>query len=167
MVPNGKCLAELLSLFGVTMSANGNSATLKRRGSEERHRLLNRDSIGGVPDLRGGTDGQQHQYDTRALTGGKVHLLIRPSKRPGPTATALTRVSRVWKTSLPKPADDIEGVGIKLALYVYISGVDPETADSAVEQVVSLQGLRSRSRSRPFGGGQEPDASKSAGHLKK
>ena len=31
-------------------------------------------------------------------------------------------------------ADDIEGVGIKLALYVYISGVDPETADSAVEQ---------------------------------
>jgi hypothetical protein len=25
------------------------------------------------------------------------------------------------------PADDIEGVGIKLALYVYMSGVDPET----------------------------------------
>ena len=35
------------------------------------------------------------------------------------------------------PADDIEGVGIKLALYVYMSGVDPETADSAVEQVLS------------------------------
>jgi hypothetical protein len=35
------------------------------------------------------------------------------------------------------PADDLEGVGIKLALYVYISGVDPETADSAVEQVLS------------------------------
>ena len=34
-------------------------------------------------------------------------------------------------------ADDIEGVGINLALYVYISGVDPETADSAVEQVLS------------------------------
>ena len=34
-------------------------------------------------------------------------------------------------------ADDIEGVGIKLALYVYMSGVDPETADSAVEQVLS------------------------------
>jgi hypothetical protein len=35
------------------------------------------------------------------------------------------------------PAYDIEGVGIKLALYDYISGVDPETADSAVEQVLS------------------------------
>jgi hypothetical protein len=35
------------------------------------------------------------------------------------------------------PADDIEGVGIKLALYVYMSGVDAETADSAVEQVLS------------------------------
>ena len=35
------------------------------------------------------------------------------------------------------PADDVEGVGIKLALYVYMSGVDPETADSAVEQVLS------------------------------
>ena len=35
------------------------------------------------------------------------------------------------------PADDLEGVGIKLALYVYISGVDPETADSALEQVLS------------------------------
>ena len=34
-------------------------------------------------------------------------------------------------------ADDIEGVGINLAFYVYISGVDPETADSAVEQVLS------------------------------
>jgi hypothetical protein len=35
------------------------------------------------------------------------------------------------------PAEDIEGVGIKLALYVYMSGVDPETTDSAVEQVLS------------------------------
>ena len=35
------------------------------------------------------------------------------------------------------PSDDIEGVGIKLALYVYISGIDPETADSAVDQVLS------------------------------
>ena len=35
------------------------------------------------------------------------------------------------------PADDIEGVGIKLALFVYMSGIDPETADSAVEQVLS------------------------------
>ena len=35
------------------------------------------------------------------------------------------------------PADDIEGVGIKLALFVYMSGVDPETTDGAVEQVLS------------------------------
>ena len=35
------------------------------------------------------------------------------------------------------PADDVESIGIKLALYVYMSGVDPETADSAVEQVLS------------------------------
>ena len=35
------------------------------------------------------------------------------------------------------PADDIESVGIKLALYVYISGIDPEKTDSAVEQVSS------------------------------
>jgi hypothetical protein len=46
----------------------------------------------------------------------------------------------LWKNSwLPKNVSsskyDIEGVGIKLALYVYMSGVDPETADSAVEQV--------------------------------
>jgi hypothetical protein len=35
------------------------------------------------------------------------------------------------------PAQDIEGLGIKLALYVYMSGVDPESADSAVEQILS------------------------------
>ena len=35
------------------------------------------------------------------------------------------------------PAQDIEGLGIKLALYVYMSGVDFETADSAVEQILS------------------------------
>jgi hypothetical protein len=28
------------------------------------------------------------------------------------------------------PADDMEGIGIKLALYVYMSGVDPETAEA-------------------------------------
>ncbi|MGA7388779.1 MAG: hypothetical protein WBW99_12740 [Pseudolabrys sp.] len=33
-------------------------------------------------------------------------------------------------------AVDIEGVCIKLALFVYMSGVDPETTDSAVEQVL-------------------------------
>ena len=37
----------------------------------------------------------------------------------------------------PTKADEIEGIGIKLALYIYMSGVDPETADSAVEQVLS------------------------------
>jgi hypothetical protein len=36
-----------------------------------------------------------------------------------------------------KGGHDIEGVGIKLALHVYVSGVDPETADSAVDQVLS------------------------------
>jgi hypothetical protein len=34
----------------------------------------------------------------RLLTAGKAHLLIRPSKRLLPPATALTRVSRAWKT---------------------------------------------------------------------
>jgi hypothetical protein len=45
------------------------------------------------------------------------------------------RVSPTWKTSLPKhPPMTFEGIG---ALYIYISGVDPETTDSAVEQVLS------------------------------
>ena len=47
------------------------------------------------------------------------------------------------------PADDIEGIGIKLALYVYMSGVDPETPDSAVGQVLSAY----KDCSRPFDGG--------------
>ena len=67
----------------------------------------------------------------------KGALVDQASKRPGPPATALTRVSRAWKIIAETPADDIEGIGIKLALYVYMSGVDPETADSAVEQVLS------------------------------
>jgi len=67
------------------------------------------------------------------LSDGKTRWLIKISKQPRLHATVLTRVSPVWKT----PADDIEGIGIKLALYVYMSGVDPETADSAVEQVLS------------------------------
>src|SRR5262245_48007168 len=50
---------------------------------------------------------------------------------------AHARVTSMEDLIAKTPAEDIEGVGIKLALYVYISGVDPETADSAVEQVLS------------------------------
>jgi len=50
---------------------------------------------------------------------------------------AHARVTSMEDLIAETPADDLEGVGIKLALYVYVSGVDPETADSAVEQVLS------------------------------
>ena len=50
---------------------------------------------------------------------------------------AHARVTSMEDLIAETPADDIEGVGIKLALYVYMSGVDPEKADSAVEQVLS------------------------------
>jgi hypothetical protein len=50
---------------------------------------------------------------------------------------AHARVTNMEALIAETPADNIEGVGIKLALYVYTSGVDPETADSAVEQVLS------------------------------
>jgi hypothetical protein len=50
---------------------------------------------------------------------------------------AHARVTSMEDLIAETPADDVEGVGIKLALYVYMSGVDPETADSAVEQVLS------------------------------
>jgi hypothetical protein len=50
---------------------------------------------------------------------------------------AHARVTSMEALIAETPADDIEGIGIKLALYVYMSGVDPETADSAVEQVLS------------------------------
>ena len=50
---------------------------------------------------------------------------------------AHARVTSMEDLIAETPADDLEGVGIKLALYVYMSGVDPETADSAVEQVLS------------------------------
>src|SRR4249919_4108063 len=50
---------------------------------------------------------------------------------------AHARVTSMEDLIAETPADDIEGLGIKLALYVYMSGVDPETADSAVEQVLS------------------------------
>ena len=51
---------------------------------------------------------------------------------------AHARVTNMEDLIAETPADDIEGVGIKLALYVYMSGVEPETADSAVEQVLSV-----------------------------
>jgi len=47
------------------------------------------------------------------------------------------RVTSIEDLIAETPADNIEGIGIKLALYVYMSGADPETADSAVEQVLS------------------------------
>ena len=50
---------------------------------------------------------------------------------------AHARVTSMEDLIAETPADEIEGVGIKLALYIYMSGVDPETADSAVEQVLS------------------------------
>jgi hypothetical protein len=50
---------------------------------------------------------------------------------------AHARVTSMEDLIAETPADDIEGVGIKLALYVYMSGVDPEKADSAVEQLLS------------------------------
>ena len=50
---------------------------------------------------------------------------------------AHARVTSMEDLIAETPADDIEGVGIKLALFVYMSGVDPETADSPVEQVLS------------------------------
>ena len=50
---------------------------------------------------------------------------------------AHARVTSMEDLIAETPADDIEGVGIKLALYVYMSGVDPEKADNAVEQVLS------------------------------
>jgi len=50
---------------------------------------------------------------------------------------AHARVTSMEDLIAETTADDIEGVGIKLALFVYMSGVDPETADSAVEQVLS------------------------------
>jgi hypothetical protein len=50
---------------------------------------------------------------------------------------AHARVTSMEDLIAETPADDIEGIGIKLSLYVYMSGVDPEKADSAVEQVFS------------------------------
>ena len=61
---------------------------------------------------------------------------------------AHARVTSMEDLIAETPADDIEGIGIKLALYVYMSGVDPEKADSSRRtSLVSVQGLRSRSRS--------------------
>ena len=65
--------------------------------------------------------------------------LVDQDKQTTPAARhrAHTRVTSMEALIAETPADDIEGVGIKLALYVYMSGVDHDTADSAVEQVLS------------------------------
>ena len=84
----------------------------------------------------GGTDGSKRY--AKLLTGGKAHWLSQ-NKQTTPAARhrAHARVTSMEVLIAETPADDMEGVGIKLALYVYMSGVDPETADSAVEQVLS------------------------------
>jgi hypothetical protein len=65
--------------------------------------------------------------------------LVDQDKQTTPAARhrADARVTSMEALIAETPADDIEGVGIKLALYVFMSGVDPETADCAVEQVLS------------------------------
>jgi hypothetical protein len=65
--------------------------------------------------------------------------LVEQDKQTTRTARhrAHARVTSMEDLIAETPANDIEGVGIKLALFVYMSGVDPATADSAVEQVLS------------------------------
>ena len=82
------------------------------QGAERRLQLVAR----AVPGARG------CEHLRRAARGHRAHA----------------RVTSMEDLIAETPADDIEGVGIKLALYVYISGIDPETADSAVEQVFAL-----------------------------
>ena len=65
---------------------------------------------------------------------------------------AHARVTSMEDLIAETPADDIEGIGIKLALYVYMSGVDPEKADSAVEQVLYKDCGRVLSRDLLVGG---------------
>ena len=69
----------------------------------------------------------------------RYDALIDQDKQTTPTARhrAHARVTSMEDLIAETPADDIEGIGIKLALYVYMSGVDPETADSAVEKDLS------------------------------
>ena len=54
-----------------------------------------------------------------------------------PRHRAHARVTSMEDLIAETPADDIEGIGIELAVYVYMSGVDPEISDSAAEQVLS------------------------------
>jgi hypothetical protein len=65
--------------------------------------------------------------------------LIDQNKQTTPAARhrAHARVTSMEDLIAETPADDMEGIGIKLALYVYMSGANAETADSAVEQVLS------------------------------
>src|SRR5262249_15859651 len=50
---------------------------------------------------------------------------------------AHARVTSMEDLIAETPSDDIEGIGIKLALYVYISGMDPGRTGSGVEEVLS------------------------------
>jgi hypothetical protein len=61
---------------------------------------------------------------------------------------AHARVTSMEDLIAETPADDIEGIGIELAL----SGVDPEKADSAVEQVLYKDCGRVLSRDLLVGG---------------
>jgi hypothetical protein len=65
--------------------------------------------------------------------------LLEQDKQVTPAARhrAHARVTSMDALIAETPAEEIEGIGIKLALYVYMSGVDPETADGAVEQILS------------------------------
>ena len=53
--------------------------------------------------------------------------LVDQNKQTTPAARhrAHARVTSMEVLIAETPADDMEGVGIKLALYVYMSGVDP------------------------------------------
>ena len=80
---------------------------------------------------------------------------------------AHARVTSMEDLIAETPADDIEGIGIKLALYgIYERGRPRHGRQCRRASLVSLQRLRSRSWSRPFGRGQELDASKPAGPVR-
>ena len=91
----------------------------------------------GVPDRSG--RGPMVNTTMRDAFGRWKGALVDQAKQTTRAARhrAHARVTSMEDLIAETPADDMEAVGIKLALYVYISGVDPETADSAVEQVLS------------------------------
>jgi hypothetical protein len=78
---------------------------------------------------------------------------------------AHARVTSMEDLIAETPADDIEGVGIKL-VRLYERRRSRNGRQCRRTSLVSVQGLRSRSRSRPLGRSQEFDASMSAGRVK-